>query len=141
VLVAQGSLLGGWTLFVQGGRLRYVHNFLGLRQHRVDAEVDLEAGARTLGFRFTKTGEHQGTGALLVDGRVVAEGEIRGFTPIRFSLTGAGLTCGYDDGLAVVEDYRAPFRFSGTLRRVVVDVEGSPYLDPEGEADVKIATE
>jgi arylsulfatase len=141
VLVAQGSLLGGWTLFVEGDRLHYVHNYVGLRLHRVDGEEPVEPGEHVLAFRFTKTEEMRGTGALLVDGRVVGEGEIPRFTPIRFSLTGAGLSCGYDAGLEVVDDYRAPFRFTGTLRRVVVDVEGSPYLDPEGEAEVAIATQ
>ena len=33
-------------------------------------------------------------GALLVDGDVVGEGEIADFTPVRYSITGGGLTCG-----------------------------------------------
>jgi arylsulfatase len=32
VLIAQGSRLGGWSLFVQGSRLHYVHNYLALRE-------------------------------------------------------------------------------------------------------------
>jgi hypothetical protein len=40
----------------------------------------------------------------------------------------------------VCDDYQAPFRNSG-LQRVVVDVDGKPFLDPEGEADVAITTQ
>jgi arylsulfatase len=141
VLIAQGSLLGGWSLYVKDGRLRYVHNFVGMEEHRVTADVALAPGHRTLAYRFTRTGEHQGTGALLVDGAVVAEGEIPRFTPTRFSLTGAGLACGRNPALAVTDDYRAPFTFTGRIRRVVVEVEGPPFVDPEDEARVAITTQ
>jgi arylsulfatase len=141
VLIAQGSLLGGWALYLQEGRLRYLHTLSGWEEHRVVASDPVPAGAHTLTFRFTKTGEHQGTGTLLVDGAVVGEAAIPRFTPTRFSLHGAGLTCGYDGGLAVTDDYPAPFPFRGELRRVVVDVDGEPYIDAEGEAEIAIATQ
>jgi arylsulfatase len=34
VLIAQGSLLGGWSLYVKDARLRYVHNYVGMEEHR-----------------------------------------------------------------------------------------------------------
>jgi arylsulfatase len=139
VLIAQGSLLGGWVLYVKDDELRYVHNYVGLEEHRVHAPARLGPGAHTVGFRFTKTGEHRGVIALLVDSTVVGEGEIPRFTPTRFSLTGAGLTCGRDEGLPVAEDYRPEFPFAGTLRRVVVEVDGAPFVDPEAEARTAIA--
>jgi arylsulfatase A-like enzyme len=138
IVIAQGSLFGGYVLFVQGDRLRYVHNFVGLEQHRVVSTVEVAPGERTLGFRFTKTGEHAGVGTLLLDGASVGEVDIARFTPTRFSITGEGLCCGYDTGMPVVDDYRPPFRFSGTLRRVVVEVDGEPYVDPEAEAELSI---
>lgn len=141
VLLALGSLLGGFTLFVRDGRLRYVHNFVGMEFQRIEAETPVPAGARTLGFRFQKTGEHQGVGALLVDGSVVGRGEIPRFTPRRFSITGAGLTCGYDGGLVVCDDYAGPFRFTGRLHRVIVEVDGPPFVDPDAEAEIAIATQ
>jgi hypothetical protein len=42
--------------------------------------------------------------------------------PIRYSLFGDDLCCGYDGGTPVSRDYAADFRFTGTIRRVVVDV-------------------
>jgi len=140
VLVAQGSLLGGWSLYVKDGLLRYVHNLAGAEEHRVTSDVVLTPGPHTLGFRFARTGEHQGTGTLLVDGAPVGGAEIPRFTPTRFSLTGAGLTCGRNPGLAVTDDYRVPFAFTGLIRHVVIEVEGPPFRDPDGEAQAAIMT-
>ncbi|HEX5614103.1 MAG TPA: arylsulfatase [Acidimicrobiia bacterium] len=139
VLLAMGSVLGGYTFFVLDGRLVYVHNYVGLETHRVDAPLALAPGAHTLAFQFDKTGEHRGTVTLLVDDAEVGAGEIPRFTPMRFSITDGGLTCGYDPAMAVVADYRAPFRFTGTLHRVVVDVDGPEHHDPETDVHVAIA--
>ncbi|MFM8593362.1 MAG: arylsulfatase, partial [Chloroflexota bacterium] len=38
VLIAQGGKFGGWTFFMQDGRLQYEHNFLGLESYRVASE-------------------------------------------------------------------------------------------------------
>ena len=141
VLAAQGSLLGGWSFYVQHGRLRYVHNFVGLEEHRVVSTVELTPGAHSLTFRFARTGEHRGDATLLIDGAVVAEAEIPRFTPTRFSLTGAGLTCGRGGALAVTDDYSGRFPFTGVLEHVVIEVDGPPYCDAAGEAVVAIRTQ
>ena len=141
VLLTQGSGLSGYALFVREGRLHYVHNFSGLEEHRVSSSAVVPAGAHTLAFRFTKKGEHKGVGALLIDGEPVGEVEIGRFTPTRFSMTGDGLSCGYSAGLAVCRDYQQPFRFTGRIRRVVVEVEGAPFVDPKDEADIAIRSQ
>jgi len=141
VLVAQGSGLGGWSFYVADRRLAYVHNFVSLEEHHVRSDGELPSGRHQLGFHFVRTGDHQGTGRLLVDDEVVGEGPIPRFTPIRFSLTGAGLTCGYGDGLAVTREYRPPFPFTGHIIRAVVDVDGPAFVDPEGEARAAIASQ
>jgi arylsulfatase len=141
VLIAQGSLLGGWSLFIKDSVLRYVHNLAGYEQHVIEATVDLDAGRHELAFTFIRDGDHRGTGVLSVDGQRVAGARIPAFTPLRFSLTGAGLTCGYSGELPVCDDYRAPFRFTGSIERVVVEVDGEPFLDPEGEAQVAVETQ
>ena len=141
VLIAQGSLLGGWSLYVKDGRLRYVHNFLGIEESRIFSEAVLEPGDHTLEFRFDKTAEHRGTGSLYVDGNAGASGEIPRFTPVRFSVSGAGLTCGVSGGLPVTEDYEPPFRFTGVLDWVVVEVDGAAFADPRAEAEIAVRTQ
>ena len=141
VILAQGSGLGGWSFYVTDGRLAYVHNFVALEEHRVECAEPLAPGRHEVGFHFERTGEHRGVGHLLVDGAETARLEIPRFTLTRFSLTGAGLTCGYSDGLPVTRSYPAPFRFTGGLDDVVVEVDGPPWADPEAEADHALAVQ
>jgi hypothetical protein len=55
---------------------------------------------------------------------------------MRWSITGAGVTCGYDGGSTVTSRYRGPFEYTGRLRTVVVEAE------PEaGPADYEAAAE
>jgi hypothetical protein len=86
-----------------------------------------------LAFRFEKTADFAGTGTLLVDREPVAAGDIQFFTPVRFSITGAGLSVGYELGPPISDDYTAPFEFNATLQRVIVDVRGEPHRNPEAE--------
>lgn len=141
VLVAQGSGLGGWALFVLDGRLNYVHNWSTYEEHRIAASTALVAGRHEVMFRFTRTAPNRGTGELLVDDAVVGSGEIPHFTPLRFSLTGAGLTCGYSDPLPVCRAYAAPFRFTGRIHEAVVTVDGEAAVDAQAEAELGIATQ
>jgi arylsulfatase len=141
VLLSLGNVLGGWSFFLVDGQPRYVHNFTGLDEHRIEGSSRVAPGRHELTMRFSKTGEHQGRVALLVDGVVVGQGDVPRFTPMRFSLVGAGLTCGYSLDLPPCDDYGAPFEFTGTIDRLVVTVDGQPFLDPDGEADIAITTQ
>ena len=139
VLISQGSLLGGWCLYVKDGSLHYVHNRAATGLDQLSAKVPLGAGSHEWTFEFAKTGEHGGRIRLVADGSVLAEGAIDQFTVGRFSLTGAGITCGYSNGLPVTDDIRPPFPFTGTIETVTVEVDGTPFVDPEEEADAVIA--
>jgi hypothetical protein len=70
-----------------------------------------------------------------VDGEEVAAGTIERVTWSRFSITGAGLTVGWAADFSPADrDYRGPFRFTGRLDRVEIDVDGDDAVDPEAEA-------
>jgi arylsulfatase len=135
VLIVQGSVLGGWILFVgDDGHLHYAHNLLGLEVHRGRTDEPVPDTATTLGFRFEKTAEHAGTVTLLVDGEHAGTVEVPRFTPVRFAITGDGVQCGEHWGVPVVADYVRPFRFTGGLQHVTVWVDGDPHVDPAAEA-------
>jgi hypothetical protein len=121
--------------------LRYTHNLVGVERHDVTSDVVVPAGTHELSFRFTPTGEHRGVGSLLIDGAVVGEGEIPRFTPARFSLTGAGVTCGYSGGLPVTDAIVPPFTFSGLIHRVTVSLDGEAFVDRDGEARAAILSQ
>jgi arylsulfatase A-like enzyme len=143
VLLALGSALGGWSLHVLDGRLRYVHNLYGKERHVISSGSGsgsvLTAGEHRIEYEFTKDAGLGGTGVLRCDGAEVGRGPIPRFTPSGFTGTGVGLTCGYEWGPAVGEGYTAPFTFPGVIRRAVVRVTGPVVRDPLAELEAILA--
>jgi arylsulfatase len=135
VLLAQGSIFGGFSFHLIRGRMVFVHNNSGLYVTRIEAPVFLSPGPHQLEARFDKTGEHQGDLLLLVDGTKWGQGHIAHGIMNRISITGHGLTCGRAEGEPPCKDYRSPFAFEGVLHRVTVHVYDEPWLDPEQEAE------
>jgi arylsulfatase A-like enzyme len=149
VIFAHGSWFGGHALYVKGGRLHYVYNFVGIDEQKVVATEDLPTGEDLiLSASFDKDGEDPpgvSTGMLsLYHGdRKVGEGRIRN-QPGYFELAGEGLCVGRDSGAAVTGDYpgERPYRFTGgVIKRVAIDVSGEPYLDLERQAAAMLARE
>ncbi len=134
VLLAHGSWFAGYSFYVKDGRLAYAHNCMGLAEYRVDAAERIAPGRHVLAFAFTRTGPHRGRGTLSIDGRVVGEGDIPRTVPHVIETSGEGLCCGYDSGLPVTPDYRAPFRFTGRIEQVVVELHDDvPATDNEAQ--------
>jgi hypothetical protein len=61
---------------------------------------------------------HLPAGTLQVDGKTVATGRIERTLPFRVSADET-LDCGDDTGTSVSGDYQVPFKFTGTLEKVV----------------------
>jgi arylsulfatase len=87
-------------------------------------------GPSVVRYEFRRTGPRRGRGTLTIDGRPVGSVEIPKTWPVHG--TTAGVTCGYDTGAAVSDAYAAPFPFTGTLRRVVVELQNDGVPDPAG---------
>jgi arylsulfatase len=135
VIISQGSVLGGWVLYLtEDGRPCYVHNLCGKEQHRVASPVAIARGTHRVELGYGQVPGAPKQAQLAVDGDVVAAAEIPTFTWSRFSLTGAGLCCGWAMAPAVADDLVAPARFTGGLDPVVVEVDGDPVVDPVAEA-------
>jgi arylsulfatase len=47
--------------------------------------------------------------------------------------------CGADPGSPVIDDYETPFRFTGTIHRVIIDLSGELITDPEAELRLHMA--
>ncbi len=134
-LLALGSALGGWSLHLKHGRLRYIHNLYGKERHTLSAPDVLTPGPHALEYEFMKDDGLGGQGILRVDGQTVAEGPIGRFTPGSFNGVGVGLTCGYEWGPAVGDDYTAPFPCTCTIVRAVVETRGPIVRDPIAEIE------
>jgi arylsulfatase A-like enzyme len=135
VIVADASHLGGFSLFVQDGKLRHTYAFLGVFEYRQESEGDLPTGDVNVEMVF-KADEAApatpGEVTLLVNGEPVGGGRMDHTVPFGFSGY-AGLDVGRDNGLVVDQSYaeQAPFAFSGTVKKVVFDV--APHLDERDE--------
>ncbi len=141
VLLAHGGRFGGYSLYVQQGRLHYTYNFAGLEETTIQAPDPIASGPRTLGVAVTPGEGSAAHATLSIDGVEVATGTVRRTMPFRFALVGAGLTCGYDDGTAVSSNYAAPFRFTGLLHAAVVDLGGTPIVDLVAEVERAFRTQ
>ena len=133
VLLAHGSWFAGYSLYVKNRRLAYAHNYLGLAEYRIDADAEVPPGKHLLRFRFTRTGDHRGRGELYVGEHLVGEGEIPRTVPHVIETSGEGLCCGYDSGLPVTTDYDAPFRFTGRIEHVVVEIHDASAIDLDAQ--------
>ena len=143
VLLAHGGLHGGYSFYIKDGRLCYVHNFLNMEYHKIISEKMIPTGPCWLSFKFEKAEERilgpGGTGRLFVNDQLVGEGVIPRTIGVRYHLADDGLCCGYDGQTPVVNDYETPFRFTGILKKVIVEVEGEPLYDPELEYRIAMA--
>ncbi len=146
VLVSQGGVDGGFTFYVQDGRLRYSYNYVADQFFDVVSDSDVPAGRHALSFEFAPTGEprpREGIGApgtitLFVDGRSIGSGELPVTIPITLGLA-SGVSVGADTGAPVIDGYAPPFSFTGTLERVVYDVSGAHVVDHEAEIRAALA--
>ena len=75
------------------------------------------------------------TGTIQVDGKTVATGRIERTLAFRLSLDET-LDCGEDTGTPVCEDYHVPFKFTGDLKQVVIDLKPEP-LSADDDAKLK----
>jgi arylsulfatase len=145
VLLCQGTAAGGYSLFVNEGKLHYVHNYVGRSLHRVSSPETIPPGQHELRFEFEPTGKPDlstGRGApgrlqLYVDKKLVAETDAPVTTP--FAFNPGAVSCGANPGSPVTPDYTSPFRFTGTLHRVDVDTSGELIIDSESEMRLAMA--
>jgi arylsulfatase len=135
VLLALGSALGGWSLHVLDGKLRYVHNLYAKTLDVLEADERLAPGTHHVEFEFVKDDGLGGTAILRCDDREVARSTIARFTPSGFNGVGVGVTCGYEWGPPIGHGYETPFEFPGIITRAVVETRGPVVRDPLAEIE------
>ncbi len=102
------------------------------------------AGRVTIGYDFAYDGGKPGaggTGRLSVDGALVAQGRIERTQCCIFSAD-EGADVGFKEGTPVSEEYQVPFKFTGRIAGVRIDVKNpSPAeqeADEKADADAKL---
>ena len=146
ILLTQGSRHAGFAFFMDGGHLRFVHNYVGLRRFGVRSADAVPSGEVALRFEFEPTtgvdllnGRGPGGRARLwFDDRLAGAAEWEFTTPIMIGVL--GMSCGYAAFDSVEPaTYRAPFPFTGTLHDVVVDTSGELFDTDEEQMRVLLA--
>ena len=94
-------------------------------------------GPISLRYAFRKTGRRRGIGTLFVGAQAAGSAELPKTWPV-VAVTG-GLTCGRAGSSAVGDAYTPPFPFTGTLRRVVVQLGDDGQRDSSAEARAAFA--
>ena len=126
VIIAQGGMFGGWSLYAHEGKPKYCYNFLGLKHFFVEGEKEIPTGTHQVRMEFTYDGGGLGKGGgvtLYLDGKKVGEGRVENSVPFAFSLDE---TCdvGRDLATPVSPDYGPRDNaFRGKVNWVEIDVD------------------
>jgi arylsulfatase len=133
VIVAEADHMGGFSLFVDDGKLTHTYSMMGVFVFRQQAEQPLPEGEVTVRMEFVADEAKPATGGevtLFIGDSPVGKGRMDHTVPIRFSGY-AGMDIGRDNGGVVDRAYedRKPFPFTGTVKRVAFAV------DPHGSKD------
>jgi arylsulfatase A-like enzyme len=132
VIVAQGGRYNGFTLYAKNGTLIYESNVSGHRVGKIVASEALPPGRVSVVMEFTPDAPaaDQPTVAFLparlmpgqvtlsINGKSVGSGHISGI-----GTNSDTFDIGYDRGSPVSASYQSPFRFTGEVESVRIDLE------------------
>lgn len=119
VLLAYGRRAAGFVLFVQGNRLCFDYNLAG-RHTLVTAPSPLPTGAHVLGCALALDAAGGARARLTLDGRALCDVALPMAFPAGFGLLST--QCGLNSPSPVSGRFEAPFRFTGALDRVEIDL-------------------
>jgi arylsulfatase len=125
MIVTHGGLEGGYGFYLRDGAPTFVYNFLGVERTTFEGKEPLPKGKTKLVVDFKYDGGGMGKGGAITmtaNDKPVAEGRLERTIPIQFSL-GEGLDIGMDVGSPVDFTYKLPFKFTGKIERVTVDIK------------------
>jgi len=140
-ILAQAGRFGGWSLYLTDGKPTYAYNWLGLQRYTVAAEQALPAGKATIRFEFAYDGGglgKGGVGTLLVNGTNVATGRIEQTQCCAFSAD-EGADVGADEGTPVTEAYKVPFKFTGKIAAVTIELKEMKKADNDSAEQARKA--
>jgi arylsulfatase len=125
VIVTQGGQVGGWSLYVHDGKLKYCYNFFGIQYFITAADEPLPAGKHQVRMEFVYDGGGLAKGGnvtLYYDGNPVGTGRVDITIPMGFSADEA-CDVGCDTGSPASTDYGpSGNRFTGTIDWVQIDI-------------------
>jgi arylsulfatase A-like enzyme len=125
ILITHGGRFAGYGLYLLKGKPVFCYNLAGVARYYVTGKDKLVPGTHTIVYDFKYAGDGIGKGGvstIQVDGKTVVTGRIERTLAFRLSVD-EGIDCGEDTGTPVTEDYRLPFKFSGEIKKVTIDLK------------------
>jgi arylsulfatase A-like enzyme len=137
VIVAQGTQNVGFSWYIKDNKMVFDYNVF-TEHHVVHSDRSVPTGKSTLGVRFVRDGK-TGTIILSIDDKEC--GSISVPYVLRM-ISSTGLDIGKDGLSPVTEDYKAPFNFTGTIKKVHVDLPRyRPPSQEREDEEIKFRTE
>jgi hypothetical protein len=134
VIVAQGGLVGGWTLYVKEGRPTYCYNFYGVDLFHVRGTTEIGEGRHLVRMQFDYDGggpARGGTVRLFVGDELAGEGRVERTQPLPFA-SDEPFEIGRDQGSPVTPDYSVQ-TFTGTVNWVEIEI---PAEGPDDDDEI-----
>ncbi len=125
MIATLGGLFNGWALYLDHGIPTFHYNFGDVAHYHIPATEPLPAGDHVIDFVFEYDGGGiglGGTGILTVNETEVARGRIERSVANRFTMSVETFDIGEDTGTPVNLDYDVPFRFTGTIHTVTINL-------------------
>jgi hypothetical protein len=125
MIITQGGLFGGWALYLVKGRTVFHYNFVDVAHYEVAGKAALAPGTHTVQMVFGYDGGgigKGGTATISVDDKEVAKGRVERTIPIRVALDET-LDVGEDAGTPVNLSYDVPFKFTGKIEKVTIELK------------------
>jgi len=135
IVITHGGRFAGFGLYVLKGKPVFCYNLAGVARYTIEGKDTLLPGRHTIVYDFKYDGGglgKGGVGTLQVDGKIAATGRIERTLPFRLSLDET-LDCGEDTGTPVSEVYHVPFKFTGTIEKVTIDLAPAPLTAVDQE--------
>jgi arylsulfatase len=142
MLVTQGGRFNGWALYLLEGKPVFHYNLIGKFRSSITGKEKLAPGTHVIVVDFKYDGPGLGKGGpvtLTVDGKPAAVGKLERTVPLRFSADET-LDVGEDTGTPASEDYHVPFKFTGDLKKVMIELSDNK-LTPDEEQEIRKARE
>ena len=144
MIVTLGGRFGGYGLYLLKGKPVFDYNLLDMTHYRweggplgrgVLAEA-LKPGKHTIAFAFKYDGPGPGKGGegvLKVDGNEIARKKIPHTIPLLMTVDET-FDVGSDTRTAVNDDYKLPFRFTGTIDKLTFNLGPEQLTDADRKA-------
>jgi arylsulfatase len=124
VIVANGGVSAGYTLFIKNGRPTYEYNWFTQARYKIKSSDSVKPGQNVIKVDFQYDGGGAGKGGLVtlyLNDKKVGEGHVDKTVVGRFSADETFDT-GFDSASPVSDEYKSPFKFPGTVNKVEIDL-------------------